>query len=446
VAGMAASNGMLEEAVVYDTYGQASVYDWPSGDVDRDGDVDQTDVDTIDAAYQQQLQEPLCDINLSGGTVNAADKTVAIYQKNVGKTPDLCTYSSLGNPYLFTGRTTDTLCATSGLVSEDGSFRRIQDNRNRMYDPTHGRWFQRDPLLYLDGMNLYEYLKSHPSDGFDPFGMATQESFDQWWTYLEVMNYLMQGNSLDDPMSSRSKACKENTRAIWDMCSGANFDKKSEPCKKILIALYTYCHEQWYAADATVWQQTGRSPNTVLYDVMAGVGAGLIELAIEYKYFKWKEGTSKFTTKLKIGSRAIAAASLAAGIADGISNYNKFNSWILDLDIQKQYMNVFEGQNDGYLIKEYGACDKNANIRGSAKKGEFRECFLCGAYKSVTGEHITNCDSQNLVYVLYNYPRFKPGNRYTSFPLSKGIATHKSGDCLWSDELVVKLAKWLDLK
>jgi len=35
VAGLAASNGMLEEAVVYDTYGEATIYQWSIGDVDQ---------------------------------------------------------------------------------------------------------------------------------------------------------------------------------------------------------------------------------------------------------------------------------------------------------------------------------------------------------------------------------------------------------------------------
>ncbi len=32
--------------------------------------------------------------------------------------------------------------------------------RNRVYDPHLGRWTQRDPLGYVDGMSLYEYIAS----------------------------------------------------------------------------------------------------------------------------------------------------------------------------------------------------------------------------------------------------------------------------------------------
>jgi hypothetical protein len=38
------------------------------------------------------------------------------------------------------------------------------------YDPTTGRFLQRDPLRYVDGMNLYEYVKSNTLVWADPMG------------------------------------------------------------------------------------------------------------------------------------------------------------------------------------------------------------------------------------------------------------------------------------
>ena len=43
-------------------------------------------------------------------------------------------------------------------------------NRARMLSPTLGRFMQRDPLGYVDGMSLYQYVNSRPIDWGDPYG------------------------------------------------------------------------------------------------------------------------------------------------------------------------------------------------------------------------------------------------------------------------------------
>jgi len=45
--------------------------------------------------------------------------------------------------------------------------------RFRMYHPTLGRWLQRDPLGYIDGLNLYQGMLSNPLYGSDPTGLDT---------------------------------------------------------------------------------------------------------------------------------------------------------------------------------------------------------------------------------------------------------------------------------
>jgi len=47
--------------------------------------------------------------------------------------------------------------------------------RNRWLSPPLGRWIERDPLGYVDGMGLNEYVRSRPLDGLDPTGL------DDWW-------------------------------------------------------------------------------------------------------------------------------------------------------------------------------------------------------------------------------------------------------------------------
>ena len=67
------------------------------------------------------------------------------------------TSSSVANPYLFQGRRWD---ADSNLYYF----------RNRDLLPPLGRFLQRDPIGYNDGMNLYEWLKSNPLYYADPTG------------------------------------------------------------------------------------------------------------------------------------------------------------------------------------------------------------------------------------------------------------------------------------
>jgi RHS repeat-associated protein len=71
------------------------------------------------------------------------------------------TASSYAMPYTFTGRRLDVL---------DGDDLNLMYYRARTYDPEIGRFMQRDPLGYVDGMCLYEYVRSEPLKYLDPLG------------------------------------------------------------------------------------------------------------------------------------------------------------------------------------------------------------------------------------------------------------------------------------
>ena len=68
------------------------------------------------------------------------------------------TQSLLGNIWIFAGRQWD---AESGLMH----------NRNRAYSAELGRFLQRDPAGYSDGMNLYAYAGNNPLLFSDPYGL-----------------------------------------------------------------------------------------------------------------------------------------------------------------------------------------------------------------------------------------------------------------------------------
>ena len=95
-------------------------------------------------------------------------------------------HSAIGNPWMFTGRQYD---------EETG----IYYYRARYYDPDKGRFLQRDPAGYIDGMNLYSYVGDKPPIWIDPFGRAvhnvviTQEywDFDPWYKIFWAGNDYM---------------------------------------------------------------------------------------------------------------------------------------------------------------------------------------------------------------------------------------------------------------
>ena len=57
--------------------------------------------------------------------------------------------------------------------------------RNRMYHAQLGRWLQRDPKGYVDGLSLYEYCKSGPIDATDPMGEGLGEELWHAWQHVK---------------------------------------------------------------------------------------------------------------------------------------------------------------------------------------------------------------------------------------------------------------------
>lgn len=73
--------------------------------------------------------------------------------------------SVVGNPYGYTGRRLD---------QETGFYY----YRARFYSPERGRFIQRDPLGYADGMGVYAYVGNNPVNYVDPDGLMAKEAAD----------------------------------------------------------------------------------------------------------------------------------------------------------------------------------------------------------------------------------------------------------------------------
>jgi RHS repeat-associated protein len=71
--------------------------------------------------------------------------------------------SAYDNPFMWTGQRYDPGVELYAFLY-------------RTYSPQLGRWLQRDPLGYVDGMNLYEYVAGGPVRYTDPLG----DSLTDW--------------------------------------------------------------------------------------------------------------------------------------------------------------------------------------------------------------------------------------------------------------------------
>ncbi len=83
--------------------------------------------------------------------------------------------STIGNPYGYTGRRWDSEVA-------------LWHFRNRAYSPTLGRFLQRDPAGFVDGLNLYAYVKNNPLRFLDPMGWKARDGFALPNPVEEILN------------------------------------------------------------------------------------------------------------------------------------------------------------------------------------------------------------------------------------------------------------------
>jgi len=93
--------------------------------------------------------------------------------------------------------------------------------RNRTYHPALGRWMQRDPADYADGMSLYEYVGSRPANRTDPQGLSSEWKcclkIDGWlWKDFHYLTVRMHRACPPDYFDSYPKSCANDPKGDGD--------------------------------------------------------------------------------------------------------------------------------------------------------------------------------------------------------------------------------------
>ena len=175
---MVNATGILVERYEYTPYGRRTIFthNWLLADMNDDGAVNGGDY-AIWADHYGDTDKPESRAYLNGdGEINGGDDTIYgdSYGDSYPSNDALVTYPTLesarglgGGPLvpLITG-----ICDTGhqGLLF-DKEFG-LYYNRARYLHPTLGRFCQRDPSGYVDGMSLYQYVRSAPLTFTDPRG------------------------------------------------------------------------------------------------------------------------------------------------------------------------------------------------------------------------------------------------------------------------------------
>ena len=194
--------------------------------------------------YGPGIDKPIAMTSTGGTYYYAFDGlgSVVVLSDSVGSLAETYSYdvfgqpnspSSLGNPYLFTGRRFD---------DETG----LYYYRARYYDPYIGRFLQTDPTGYIDSLNLYTYVGNNPVTFVDPLGLFMGiEECARWYE------------------EQSEKAISEGSwvkATVWDIL-GKSVGASGSAAK-------------WYASAAERAISRGRGWQATAFDVLGGYVGG----------------------------------------------------------------------------------------------------------------------------------------------------------------------------
>ena len=113
-------------------------------------------------------------VDESGNIVESYDYNAFGLMKIYDASGTVISHSAVDNIITYTGRHYDV---------ESGMYH----YRNRIYSPKLGRFLQRDPKGYVDGMNLYAYVRNNPLKSLDPMGTTTM-TYSEFQASQELSN------------------------------------------------------------------------------------------------------------------------------------------------------------------------------------------------------------------------------------------------------------------
>ncbi|HEX9784101.1 MAG TPA: hypothetical protein VGA56_15385, partial [Opitutaceae bacterium] len=159
VSAIVSSSGRMQEWVKYSAYGVP--FGLPGGDTDSDGDCDGTDTTQVQNWIDAAQYHVRGDADLDGD-VDADDKAriEALFE---GITLGREHLGSIGNR------------VGAGGVEHDSAIPELRHIRRRVLHTGVGRWLTRDPLEYIEGLLLYQFVGGNPLVGLDPIGLYTYQ-------------------------------------------------------------------------------------------------------------------------------------------------------------------------------------------------------------------------------------------------------------------------------
>jgi RHS repeat-associated protein len=157
VSAIVTAVGSMEEWVKYSAYGLP--FGLPGGDTNSTGGTDTTDVSQVQTWINGSVYDVRGDIDLNG-TVDATDKSTI--------------RNSFAGVTLARGRLSSTLVGNRNSYGglEFSQELDLGNGRRRAVQGEAGRWTQRDPLSYVDSLNLYSLMKHNPVARHDPLGLT----------------------------------------------------------------------------------------------------------------------------------------------------------------------------------------------------------------------------------------------------------------------------------